>query len=919
MATVYLAMQESLNREVALKILSPSLAHDEDFSERFLREAQIAGGFRHRHLIAVYDAGRVEENLYLAMEFVPGGSAADLRRGDPEDIRRCLIEVADALAYAHARGVVHRDIKPDNILRREDGSFVLSDFGIARSSEHAKQLTGPQAALGTPAYMSPEQWRNQPVDGRADLYALGIVAYELLTGSPPFAGADGLAIGMQHLQSPRPQLDSAFAAWQPVLDQLVAVAPEDRYPTAADLAFALGGSNRTPRTNTPQGASTVEILTPPSQRRIPPRMRWLGALALLLTLIAAGYFASRVRAPPADASQPAAQQATVPPVTQPAAPSKSIAVLPFRVLSDRPADELFADGLSEEILTTLAAIAELKVAGRTSSFAWRGKNADLRQIADALGVAHVLEGSVRRDGDQLRISATLVDARDGTTRWAANFDRRDDDAFAIQSEIATAVADRLSVSMGTRTLPTLARLPASERILYLQAIGLQRTGQPERLAEVRASLRQLIDAEDVGPDAILRLINVIAEMIRYQAFDIRYQALDAGQGRAEQAALTRQLAQRFPEAIERRIADALVLQSQADVTGDTALYGQALDIYREVLKQSPNDGLVAINGSHAARLSGQFEESIALSRKAIAIEPDDPVAQITLRFALSDAGQFDAAADTGRKIVEQWPDSAFARDIWPTAVANEGRLADALLLLGDCARNSAVDTCLTERYVLEQILDLPRAAVKTLAQMQARARTGRTEALIWSAIAQDALPDPSAVNRNTVDEAVGASLSEALARGEVDTFMEYGRRGFGEGFLSPEAAEPLIPRRSFRLVWSAMPVTKGAASEQWRARLQVLESQLRNVPVTAHTPSGTLAMMAALLLGDVDGAVKRLETYSTLSPLMWDRWFISPTGRDLPLMQVLRTHPSFDRIWANRSAVIARERARIRQLRPDIG
>ena len=169
MATVYLAEQLSLGREVALKVLSPTLAADTDFAERFLREARITGAFRHRHLIAVLDAGRSGEHLYLAMEYVPGGTAAALRGAEPELIRRCLIEIARALAYAHQRGVIHRDIKPDNILQREDGSFLLSDFGIARSTQATRELTAPQSALGTPGYMSPEQWRGASIDGRADL------------------------------------------------------------------------------------------------------------------------------------------------------------------------------------------------------------------------------------------------------------------------------------------------------------------------------------------------------------------------------------------------------------------------------------------------------------------------------------------------------------------------------------------------------------------------------------------------------------------------------------------------------------------------------------------------------------------------------------------------------------------------------
>ncbi len=470
MARVYLALQESLGREVALKVLDASLAADADFAERFLREARIAGRLKHRNLLPVYDAGRSGEYLFLAMEFVPGGHAGDLRGGDSEEIRRCLIDIASGLAYAHAKGVVHRDIKPENILCREDGSYLLADFGIARSAQTTRELTGPQAVLGTPSYMSPEQWRGEMVDGRSDLYALGILAFELLTGSTPFRGDSGWAIGMQQMNAPRPRLPQALSSWQPLLDRLLAIDPGARFASAHEVIAALGGKPEA----TPRPAAVLppapHRLTTPLPRHLPRSLNRISALvglALLLGVISywLGSDDSIVSSPTME--PPQGESPVLPQRTQ------SVAILPFRVLSSEAEDEHFADGLSEEILSSLAAIPELKVPGR-SSFAWKDKTADLREIARALGVAHLLEGSVRRAGPQLRITANLIRAGDGATIWSQSFDSDAENVFAIQNEIAIVVADRLAVQMGARPLPTLARLPAAQRASYLETVGALR-------------------------------------------------------------------------------------------------------------------------------------------------------------------------------------------------------------------------------------------------------------------------------------------------------------------------------------------------------------------------------------------------------------------------------------------------------------
>ena len=285
MATVYLAMQESVQREVALKVMSPSLLADPDFGERFLREARIAAKLHHRNVVGVHDVGRAGEYHYIAMEYL-GGGAVLAKDGTPRSVGfalRVTREIATALNYAHAKGFVHRDVKPDNILLREDGSAALTDFGIARASDSATHMTRTGTVIGTPHYMSPEQARGRALDGRADLYSLGVVLYELLTGRVPFHADDSLAVGIMHITQPIPILPERLSALQPLLNRLLAKQPEDRFQDGAAVADAieqiefgiargdypeLADSASVPRRDTANDAATRAIpVTPPAGAR----------------------------------------------------------------------------------------------------------------------------------------------------------------------------------------------------------------------------------------------------------------------------------------------------------------------------------------------------------------------------------------------------------------------------------------------------------------------------------------------------------------------------------------------------------------------------------------------------------------------------------------------------------------------------
>jgi len=246
MATVYLAVQESVDREVALKIMSPALLADPNFGERFLREAKIAARLHHRHVVGIHDVGRAGDYHYIAMEYLAGGPvlAKDGTAREMAFALRVTREIAGALNYAQEKGFVHRDVKPDNILLRDDGSSALTDFGIARALDSTLRMTKTGAVVGTPHYMSPEQARGKQIDGRSDLYALGIVLFEMLVGRVPYHADDSLAIGIMHITQPVPELPEGLGSLQPLMSRLLAKQPEDRFQTGNEIGVAIAEIER---------------------------------------------------------------------------------------------------------------------------------------------------------------------------------------------------------------------------------------------------------------------------------------------------------------------------------------------------------------------------------------------------------------------------------------------------------------------------------------------------------------------------------------------------------------------------------------------------------------------------------------------------------------------------------------------------
>ena len=432
MATVYLAHDLKHDRSVALKTLRPHLGAALG-ADRFLAEIRITANLRHPHILPLYDSGEADGELFYVMPLVEGESLRDRLNREkqlPVDVALQIArEVADALSYAHARGVVHRDIKPDNILL-ESGHAVVADFGIAKALRAAggETLTATGMSVGTPAYMSPEQAAGQQdLDGRSDLYALACVLYEMLAGQPPFTGATAEALVRQHLivDAPpvtnfRPAVPAGVAA---ALQRALAKSPADRFNPVAQFSEALRPG---------EGSTAHTSAVAPSARRPRAARVALAGVVLLAMALAASLLWRR-----SPAAVPLA--------------SASVAVLPFVDLSGDRSSAYLGDGMAETLINALANMPGLSVAARTSAFSFRDKAEDVREIGRQLGVATVLEGSVQRAGDHLRVTAQLIKTSDGLHLWSRNFDRSTDDIFAVQDEVARAVVTALQGTLVIRT------------------------------------------------------------------------------------------------------------------------------------------------------------------------------------------------------------------------------------------------------------------------------------------------------------------------------------------------------------------------------------------------------------------------------------------------------------------------------------
>src|SRR5947199_1576230 len=466
MVEVYLARDERLGRKASLKLLPDTLTTDETQLSRFKNEARIASALNHPNILTVYEIGAEGDWQFIATEFIEGitlrGSLA-CGRINLHAALEIAVQVASALAAPHEAGVVHRDIKPDNIMLRPDGYEKVLDFGIAKltehrlaSDEHTVETTGvlqtrPGLVLGTAHYMSPEQARGQKVDARSDIWSLGVVLYEMVGGSPPFRGETPSDCIAFILTTEPPPLSRILPDVPPQLESILQKAlrkkSDERYQTIKEMLADLRNLKGKLETESflPQTKARAESIVSKIKRHKRGVLLTLAAALLVAAAVAYSFF-------------------FVAPAPLPN--EKSIAVLPFENLSEEKSNAYFADGIQDEILTRLSKIADLKVISRTSTQRYKNTSQKLSEIANQLGVANLLEGSVQKTNDQVRVNVQLIRAANDSHLWAETFDRKLTDIFSVESEVAKAIADQLRAKLTGQEEQVIASKPTDNTEAY---------------------------------------------------------------------------------------------------------------------------------------------------------------------------------------------------------------------------------------------------------------------------------------------------------------------------------------------------------------------------------------------------------------------------------------------------------------------
>ncbi len=786
MSRVFVATETTLGRRVVVKLLPPELAHELSV-ERFRREIALAARLQHPHIVALLAAGDSGGLPYYTMPFIDGESLRariDRLSALPiADVVRILRDVAGALAYAHEQGIVHRDIKPENVLLTRQHALV-ADFGVAKalsaSMGQHEMLTATGIALGTPDYIAPEQAAADPTtDGRADLYALGAMAYEMLTGTPPFPGRTMQAKLHAHATETVRDVTEQRAATPPALAELVMRClekrPADR-PQSADEVLQIletvpTTSGPLPRTQTvvldaargeaggrgpasrgsatgavragaaaragANGAASAAARRPATRNR-PPASRagrvWAVSAAAAIVILALGGLALRRR------------HAGPSPDSEPVAAAQSVAVLPFADVGHDTTAEYFAEGMADELTTALGRVPGLRVAARSSAFTFRDPGVAVQDVAAKLHVGAVLEGSVRRAGGRLRVTAQLVNAADGLSLWSQSYEREIADVFQVQDELARDITTALYPTLGRAAHDTAsgARLAAARAPrgtqdlgaydLFLQgrydagqgtAAGLQRAvtffqealAKDSTFARADADLAMAYDLLPAYAGARADSVIPLAE-----SYATRALALDSGNADAHLALAAVRLHQ-------WRWADA-----------ETAL-GQSVAV-------DPSNPIV--HRWHAALLLGLGDVDGALghAQMAYGLDPLTPTTNQTLALALLDAHRYDDAAAAARRGLAGDPtlpglagtlmeaelfgghvDSAVA--IADRSLARDrdgiGVRSAAALVYVRAGRSASADSLLAEMRA-----SIPTGAVSELDMANVHLALGHTDsALVW--------------------------------------------------------------------------------------------------------------------------------------------------------------------------------------------
>ncbi|MBI3861735.1 MAG: protein kinase [Planctomycetia bacterium] len=640
MGEIYRARDARLERDVAIKVVPEQFAQDAQALARFYREVRAVAALSHPNVVTIHDVGTDQGLAYAVMELLEGHTLRRRIAQGPIDWPEAVEiarGIADGLAAAHAKGIIHRDIKPENIFLTNDGSLKVLDFGLARlqtktakpPSDAPLLETQPGTLLGTVAYMSPEQVRGQLADERSDVFSFGCVMYELVLGRAPFLGPT-------------------------VADTMAAILHE------SPAALSQSGRQRP--------AELDRLILRCLQKEPAGRFQSAGDVAVALRQVGQGVFTG------AGGSQQLLETAIyqeTPPSAAPQAPS--LAVLPFRNMSSDPENEFFSDGLAEELLTALSKLHGLRVASRTSSFAFRGRNEDIRRIGEQLNVRNVLDGSVRKAGNRLRISVQLVTVADGYHVWSETYNRELQDVFAIQEEIAENIARALQVILSEKEKGGFKRAPTAHVEAYEYYLRGRQYFHQFRRQGYQFALQMFAHAIGIDPGYALAHAGIAdCHSLLHMYFDSNPANLE----KADDA--SRKALELAPELAEAHVARGLVHTLKKD-------YGQAEGEFQTAIRLDPTLYEARYFFGRAAWAQGKLVEAAQLFEQACQLQLDAYQAASHLAAAYVGLGRnadaqaaFRSAAAIASKHLELYPDDARALYLGATLWASLGESERAL-------------------------------------------------------------------------------------------------------------------------------------------------------------------------------------------------------------------------------------------------
>ena len=653
MGVIYRARQRHSRRIVAVKRILSYQAESHETLMRFRREAEAVASLDHPNILPIYEVSESEDGLpFFSMKFATGGSLRDeapTLRNEPRKCVQLMAKVARAVEYAHRRGILHRDLKPGNVLLDDRGEPLVSDFGLAKWLDANKDLTKSLTTFGTPGYIAPEQAEAVAADltPAADVYSLGAILFDLLTGRPPFLGDNALSVIRQASETPAPKLRSLSRSHdrdlQTICARCLERGPKARYQSAGDLAGDLE--------RWLDGRPIVARPVLPPVRlwrwsRRNPRLVATGAACLLAGAALVWFFRSEI-----------AELLPLEP------PEKSIAVLPFVDLSQAKDQEYFCDGISEEILDSLAKVEGLHVLGRTSSFSLKGTNTDAREVGKKLNVENVLEGSLQREGNRIRVTAELINARNGFHVWSETYERELQGVFALQDEITRSIVDALKLKLAV-SLPVHEQRNTEVYDLYLQGLFFSNKSSE---ADLRRALQFFQGVLERDP-SFSRAWTGIAK-IWYFLADVYVKPLEA-YPESKQATLK-------AIALDEKDAEAHCYLSEAKRVLDWDLAGADAELQR-ALQLDPNSAPAHFFLSLLPLFRGDLKDGLRLVLDAEKLDPVSPIISYVATAAYLANDRIDDAIVEGQRTLLLDPNYFYLDSNLAAAYREKGNFAEAI-------------------------------------------------------------------------------------------------------------------------------------------------------------------------------------------------------------------------------------------------